>query len=120
MGYYQYVALRIRKDGADAETLHIALNLSFPDFFKNVDWWDSHVEKEKDRTIAITINGKAPLYDEGGILFEGEVNLQRVSRELECTVEVYYEGEEKEDAEMIAFVNGEKTEHKVLGWVNAP
>jgi hypothetical protein len=120
LGYDQYVALRIRKDGADAETLHIALNLSFPEFFRNVDEWGSHVEKRKDGTISITINGKAPLYEEGGILFEGEVNLQKVSRELECTVDIYYEGEEKMDGEMVTYENGIKTEHKVLGWVDAP
>lgn len=120
MGYDQYVHLRIRKDGADAETLHIAINLSFPDFFKHVDSWDSQVEKGKDGTIDITINGKTSLYEEGGILFDGEVNLQKVSKELECTVEVYYEGEEKVDGEMITYENGVKTEHKVLGWVDAP
>lgn len=120
MGYYQYVRLRIRKDGADARTLRIAIDLSFPDFFKKVGEWESVVEEDGEGTIDITVEGKTYLYEQGGILFDGDVNLRKISEQLECTIDLYYEGEEKLDGEMITFVNGEKTKHKVLGWVDAP
>jgi hypothetical protein len=132
LGYYQYVSLRIRKIGVDVvslrirkigvdvETLRIAINLSFPEFFKWVnDWSESPSIYDAEETIHITMCGKAPLYKSEGLLFEGRVKLQKFSEELGCIVEVYYEGEEKEDGEQVTYENGRKTKHKVIGWVDA-
>lgn len=119
MGYFQFVSLQIWKDGADAETLRIAINLGFPDFFKKIGEWESTVEEEAEK-INITLEGKTTLYEEGGVLFDGAVDLQKISEELGCTITVHYEGEHTADGEQIKFVKGEKVMHKVLDWVDAP
>jgi len=119
MGYDQWIQLEIYREGFDAETLLIALSLAFPRFTTRLSEDNdsgSLIDSDEGEKIIFTCNGRH-LYDKGGLLFE-EFSAQEISKEIGCTIEIYYEGEEKLDAEQLKFVNGQKVEHKILDWVD--
>jgi hypothetical protein len=116
MGYDQWIRIDFTKEGCDYKTIKIALYLAFPgivEYLEECDTWEP--EEEESNTLHYEKDGKH-LWD--NLKLFGEFSAQEISEKLGCTVEVYYEGEDKEDAESIRVVNGELKEHRVLQWVD--
>ena len=115
MGYDQWIQIDFTKEGCDGKTIKIALALAFPgivEYLNDCDHWD---EGEDDDRLHYEKDGRR-LWDDLK-LFE-EFSIKEISEKLGCELSVYYEGEEKEDAESIVVVNGEVKKHRVLGWVD--
>jgi hypothetical protein len=93
----------------------VALGLSFPGIIEQIKECDYCTkEKEGEEPLHFETNGRH-IYD--GKLFE-EFDAREISEKLGCTVEVYYEGEDKEDAERLECVDGKITKHRQLRWVD--
>lgn len=114
LGYDQFLSITIEKKGIDSETLLLALGIHYSDllsFLNDEGEFDTFEER-----VRWTINGKSPLWDEDKL--EARWNLQEISKELECSISIYYEGEEKEDAEQKTWLNGKLIMWEILGWVD--
>lgn len=115
MGYDQWIQVDISKEGCDANTIKIALFLAFPEIVEHINDCDMG-SLDEENTLHFE-HGGTHLWD-CHKLFE-EFSVKEISEKLGCQISVYYEGEEKEDAESIEVVNGEIKSHRVLGWVDA-
>lgn len=113
MGYDQWIQIDFTKEGCDAKTIKIALALAFPGIVEYLE--DCDTSPDEKETLHYEREGRG-LWD-GLKLFE-EFSIKEISEKLGCELSVYYEGEEKEDAESIEVVNGEIKTHRTLQWVD--
>ena len=116
MGYDQWIQVDISKEGCDSKTIKIALCLAFPRIVEYLGDCETYENDAEENTLHFECGG-THLWDSHK-LFE-EFSVKEISEKLGCQISVYYEGEEKEDAESIEVVNGEIKSHRVLGWVDA-
>lgn len=115
MGYDQWIQIDFTKEGCDAKTIKIALSLAFPEIVEYLEECDTWAEEEESNTLHYERDGRHLWEDHK--LFE-EFSVKEISEKLGCQISVYYEGEEKEDAESIEVVNGEIKSHRTLQWVD--
>jgi len=113
LGYDEWIRVEISKEGCDMKTIRIALSLAFPGIVECIEECDQYTEGED--CLHFERDGRH-LWDHL-MLFE-EFSVKEISEKLGCAVSVYYEGEDKDDAESVEVVNGEIKSHKVLGWVD--
>jgi len=97
------------------KTIKIALSLAFPGIMEHIDECDVYADEDGDY-LHFERDGRH-LWDRL-MLFE-EFSVTEISEKLGCDISLYYEGEDKEDAESIEVVNGEITKHRILRWVDA-
>jgi len=115
LGYDQWIMVDISKEGCDSNTIMVALGLSFPGIIEQIKECDYCTkEKEGEEPLHFETSGRH-IYD--GKLFE-EFSAQEISEKLGCTVEVHYEGEDKEDTDSLEYVDGKITKHRQLRWVD--
>jgi len=115
MGYDQFVELHISKEGVNGDTFLIALGLAFPEFHKYLS--KAGIERGKDNKEEIRWYYNGSLFYDDNVLDE-RFNLQEISKELGCKIELYYEGEEKMDGEQKVWINGKLIEYRMLGWID--
>jgi len=115
LGYDQWLSVTILKEGCDINTIMVALGLSFPGIIEQIKDCEYYT-KENEADFHFETSGRH-IYDGTGLLFE-EFSAQEISEKLGCTVEVYYEGEDKEDTDSLEYVDGKITKHRQLRWVD--
>ena len=119
MGYDQWLSVTISKEGCDSNTIMVALGLSFPGIIEQIKDCEYYTKgntqpPDPEADFHFETSGRH-IYD--GKLFV-EFSAQEISEKLGCTIEVYYEGEDKEDAERLEYVDGKITKHRQLRWVD--